>query len=406
LGGTQLESTRLGERAKKIVILGGGPAGCATALGLLSEGFAATDLLLVEASDFDSSRVGESIPPDTRRLFAQLGVLDAFLLQGHEPCLGSASSWGTEQLGYNDFLFNPQGNGWHLDRRRFDAWLCDEVARRGVTVKRGLRFTDAVSLGNRASLGSHANTANGGFELTLGRGETTRERVTTRFVVDATGIRGAFARRMGAHRRELDRLVSVAAFFDLGPDSRFAKLTLLEAVEYGWWYTALLPNRRVATAVATSPELSRSLQLQRPDVWLSHLSRTNHVAQVLRDCSLVADSHSVHLAPSFLLDRMWGPGWLAVGDAASAFDPLSSQGIYKALSSGLLASKTLAAHFAAPERRALAEYQTTVERQFTDYAQQRTYFYDQERRWRDAPFWQQRRRAVPLDAARETAPLV
>lgn len=378
----------------KGVILGGGPAGCATALGLLAEGFPATDLLLVEASDFERPRIGESIPPDTRRLFAQLGVLDAFLAQGHEPCLGSASSWGTEQLGYNDFLFNPQGNGWHLDRRRFDAWLCEEVARRGVEVKRGVRFTDAVSL------------RNGGFDLTLGRGEAPRERVTTRFVVDATGIRGAFARRMGTRRRELDRLVSAAAFFDLGPDSRFAKLTLLEAVEYGWWYTAVLPDRRVATAVATSPEMSRSLQLQRPDVWLSHLSRTNHVAQVLQDCSLVADSHSVHLAPSFLLDRMWGPDWLAVGDAASAFDPLSSQGIYKALSSGLLASQCLAAHFADPERRTLAEYQATVERQFTHYAQQRGYFYDQERRWRDAPFWRQRRRALTLEEPGATAPLV
>lgn len=85
----------------EVVILGGGPAGCASALSLLAQCLAPECLLVVEASRFERDRIGESIPPDTRRLFEALGVLSAFRTEAHEPCYGSASSWGSDELGYN-----------------------------------------------------------------------------------------------------------------------------------------------------------------------------------------------------------------------------------------------------------------------------------------------------------------
>ncbi len=104
-----------------VVILGGGPAGCTTALALRRRGI--SRILVVESSHYEASRIGESIPPDTRILLEELEIWEDFLAEKHEPCLGSCSSWGDDELGYNDFLFNPHGNGWHLDRRGFDAFL-------------------------------------------------------------------------------------------------------------------------------------------------------------------------------------------------------------------------------------------------------------------------------------------
>ena len=104
-----------------VVILGAGPAGSAAALKLCHFGF--DKILLAEASHFETARIGESIPPDSRQLLAELDVLTEFLAENHEPCLGSCSSWGSEQLGHNDFLLNPYGYGWHLDRTRFDIFL-------------------------------------------------------------------------------------------------------------------------------------------------------------------------------------------------------------------------------------------------------------------------------------------
>ena len=47
-------------------------------------------------------------------------------------------------------------------------------------------------------------------------------------------------------------------------------------------------------------------------------------------------------ARSVRLDPMMGKGWLATGDAAAAFDPVSSQGLYNALSCGFFAGKAVA----------------------------------------------------------------
>src|SRR6187549_1177938 len=102
----------------QVAVVGGGPAGAATALALRRRGVA--DVLLVEAGDYRGVRFGESVPPDLRLPLDALGLWTSFVAQGHEPCLGSCSVWGSAQPGYNDFLFNPHGHGWHLDRARFD----------------------------------------------------------------------------------------------------------------------------------------------------------------------------------------------------------------------------------------------------------------------------------------------
>ena len=313
-----------------VVILGGGPAGCATALALARLG--TFRVLVVEAGHYDAVRIGESIPPDTRVVLAQLGVWEDFLKEAHESCLGSCSSWGDDALGYNDFLFNPLGNGWHLDRRRFDAFLAGKILQNGTTLIKGTRFDGCEREGNS-------------FRLRLGGGDKSTQLVNARFVVDATGVRSSFARHMGAGRRFLDQLLCVTAFFELPGAANFSKLTMLEAVEYGWWYAARLPNRRIAVAVASDPEIIKHNALRSRDGWLDHLKATNHVGAELAGCRFIDDSQMTCAAPSFLLDEVAGDGWLAVGDAASAYDPISSQGIYKALSDGVRAGEAIAGSF-------------------------------------------------------------
>jgi flavin-dependent dehydrogenase len=363
-----------------VVVLGGGPAGCATALTLNNENVGR--VLVAEASGYEQPRIGESVPPDIRQLLQQLGLLDRFLAEGHDPCLGSCSSWGSDELGYNDFIFNPFGNGWHLDRRRFDEFLAREVQQRGVELRGRTKFLDVLSHGGD------------GVRLRLSGPDGDCE-VTAKFVVDATGKRSLFARRCGARRRDLDRLISVSAFFDLPEQSPFARLTFLEAVEYGWWYTARLPGQRIAVAVATSHELYQHHRFDEQLVWLTSLAQTRHIAPALAECRFVPGSLVVCDAPSFVLDHLHGDHWLAVGDAASSYDPISSQGIYKALADGLGGGRAIAAHLGG-NPQALAEHQAHVERRFGEYERMRAYFYNLERRWETAPFWQSRQRPIPV----------
>ena len=229
------------------------------------------------------------------------------------------------------FLFNPFGNGWHLDRRRFDSFLAKKTEECGAEVRTGTKFVSAERMGSE------------GFRLRLAGDDGQTKTVTARFVVDATGMHSGFARQMGAKKLFLDRLICVAAFFDLTTSSSFSQLTLLEAVEYGWWYTAKLPNGRLAVALASDPELIGRAGLNQKDEWLARLRETNYVSSEVANCSVIDDSLRVCIAPSLLLDRSVGNRWLAVGDAASTYDPISSQGIYKALSNGIQAAEGIAA---------------------------------------------------------------
>lgn len=357
-----------------VAIVGSGPAGCATALALSRLG--SFDMCIVDPGQKPAQSVGETLPPDTRTLLRRLDLWGDFEAEGHEPCPGSCSSWGNDTLGYNDFLLNPQGSGWHLDRERFDALLQRRARERATFV--GAKLLDG------------SPCEGGGFRLRLRGGEGGASALTARFVVDATGGRAAFARHVGARPLVLDRLAFVYGFFDASGASSASRMTVLEAAEEGWWYAASLPGQRLAVAFATDPETVARDGLWRDGPWFARALRTRHVAPRLDGCRFLPGSLVVRPATSSLLDPIGGPDWLAAGDAASSYDPLSSMGIHKALADGLDAAEAIAARLRSGGGRT-ADYEATIMNRFGEYAMNRNYFYELETRWTDAPFWRRRR---------------
>lgn len=124
-----------------MVILGGGPAGAATALSLRQHA-PSLSLALIERSNYNEIRIGESLPPTVQPLLEQLGAWHAFLNEGHIPAYGICAAWGSDELFENEFIYHPAGRGWHLDRKRFDAMLAGEGASRGAIPARDLRLPD------------------------------------------------------------------------------------------------------------------------------------------------------------------------------------------------------------------------------------------------------------------------
>ncbi|HTU45744.1 MAG TPA: tryptophan 7-halogenase [Bryobacteraceae bacterium] len=366
----------------EVVIVGDGVAAFATALALARKGV--RNVRVIGAARADGKRVGESIPPDTRTLLQELGIWDAFLRQAHQRCLGSCSLWGSEQVGYNDFVLNPHGCGWHLDRNLFDRLLAEGAIKSGACWESGKRLIGCEPLHDRGFLLR--------FRLTDGQ----EEFLAARFVVDATGAGSVFARHAGSYRLFLDHLVFVYGFFESPVDSaRCSKPTMLEAVQDGWWYFAGLPERRVAVAIATDPEIIRSRMLHRRDNWFAYLLRTKLIAAQLDNCRFLPEELIVRPAPSFRLDRAAGPAWLAVGDAASAYDPISSQGIHKALSDALRAADAVADSVHS-DRGTWKEFDHSIRREFETYTANRNFLYTQERRWPHSQFWATRHKRMSL----------
>jgi len=89
------------------------------------------------------------------------------------------------------------------------------------------------------------------------------------------------------------------------------------------------------------------------------------------------------------LDTITGAGWIAAGDAAASFDPLSSQGILTAIHSGMGAARALAGNLAGDES-AISEYAARLDAIYSAYLRNQQAYYAQERRWPARSFWRSR----------------
>ncbi len=358
-----------------VVIIGGGPAGCATALMLnqLSD----LSILLIDKGNQYTQRVGESIPPDSRLLLQKLGIWQDFVNDSHDPCLGSHSLWGHSELGYNDYLFNPMGHGWHLNRQKFDYRLIASVKNRGIDCWQN------CSVYQTQSIKSH-------HLLTVKTGKKDNKNIKARFVVDATGKNSRFSKKMGCTQQENDDMVCITGFFQQNRNDIISKHTLLEAVEYGWWYAACLPNNSLAVALACDRSFAKRFKVYKSHNWHILLNQsTQQVSKTLKNTEFVNKSLRVDLASSFVLDDIIGNNWLATGDAACSFDPISAGGIFKALTHGIKAAETIEKHFC-NNNTALKAYQQLIINDYQHYLADSRHLYEQEQRWPNSPFWQHR----------------
>lgn len=355
-----------------VVILGGGPAGLAAAITVRRHGD--LSVLVVEAHGFDRERIGESCPPDLLLMLEQLGLTERFRRDGHAPCPGYASVWGRPSVGYNDFIVNPLGPAWRLDRRVFDRMLAQAAVERGAQVCGSMRF---------AGVGS---AEDGPADHTLRLIQRGRE-VTVRagFVIDASGARARFARALGVDKQIDDRLFAIIRFarVTLG---RLTRQILLEAVPQGWWYGAMLPDQRVVSMLVTDKPTLRRLR-RAPQGYTTALHATSFIGPALARLSLTDPRQYVWPIESGRLTRVQGDRWVAIGDAACSYDPVAAQGIYKALHDGISVGRRIAGVRGADDG---ADHPATIERRYREYQHNRAYIYGLERRWLDAPFWRDR----------------
>ena len=354
--------------ASDVAIVGGGPGGSATAISLLT--YAPTlSVTVIETSHFATPRIGESLPPAAHSLLEHLNTWDSFKALGPRESFGTTAVWGQSLPLDNEFIFMPAATGWQLDRAAFDSMLISEARKRGANVMLG------------TSLRSAQETA-AGWRLSLSTGS----QLSAKFVVDATGGSASFARRAGARFLAFDRLVGISRSFACSAgDSRL----LVESFADGWWYTAGLPDGKRITCCVTDADLAQQLKLNDAGVWYEKLGQTRIVATVT-SVEKPHDQVAIRSTNSRLLSPIVGKGWLAVGDAASRFDPLSSQGIVKALRSGIFASYAIGDWLLRKDDTGLRRYQHCVKREFSSYRQTQAKYYRQEQRWPTNEFWRRR----------------
>jgi flavin-dependent dehydrogenase len=212
------------------------------------------------------------------------------------------------------------------------------------------------------------------------------------FVVDASGRRATFAARQRVYPVAYDALIGIGRFFQLEASAPCEGATLVEAWQHGWWYSAPLPGNHLVVVTMTDVDIAKRLGLRESAHWEECLAAVPYTRQRLVGTVPIGEPW-VRAAHSQRLERCTGEHWLAVGDAASAVDPLSSQGILRALRFGIYASYGICDWFAG-RPPGLPQYAALVQAEFEHYLSVRAEVYRNETRWPDAPFWA-RRNPVP-----------
>ena len=133
-----------------VAVLGGGPAGAAAAITLARTG---RSVVVIEKSHYEQSRIGETLVPAARPLLVRLAVWEPFLAAGHLPSPGVLSVWGEDELYETHSIFNAYGQGWHLDRQRFDTMLAQAAEKPGrvsIAAHRSLRPCRSLAIVGRS----------------------------------------------------------------------------------------------------------------------------------------------------------------------------------------------------------------------------------------------------------------
>jgi flavin-dependent dehydrogenase len=360
-----------------VLIVGGGPAGAAAAISLLNYNNDIS-VTVIEQSDLANRRVGEHVSAGIFGLLNYLNLGQADFGQDcFVPTYGNTSYWGTDQPILRDSIFTTEAASFQLDREQFDLTLLKIVSERGGNVFPRAKCTQFIQL------------AEGPWQISLRHPVSGTFVITAKFLIDASGRQAYVCRQIGVSTRKEDQLMGVGAFLQFDKGRVLQQDVLLETVENGWWYSAALSPDSMTIVFFSDADIISKNEFHKVDVWYKLLQETRQMKQFVKGS--YADEpmwvRSAHSQISNAADRV---NFLAIGDAAASFDPISSMGIGFAITSACHAAAIVKSELTTHDPKRIAAYQIDVERNFENYHTLRRKIYQQERRWPLSDFWMRR----------------
>ena len=359
----------MGERFD-VVVIGAGPAGSLTAMILARQG---CRVAMFDRKRSGSFSVGETLPPQTSRLLADLGLLKRFVSQGHRRSPGIVSAWGSADPLITDYLFSANGDGWHIDRSAFNQLL------REAAIGAGARLFGETPIEACVSSVRGWTVHAGGSECDC------------QILVDATGRHPSS--KLPHHARLVyDRLISVAGLIEANADADHvpSDYTLIESVKDGWFYSALLPGSKYIVTFTTDA-----------DVYASGRAACNgYLDGQLRGAPLTRARipefpRDITTFSAVTMQRkvVAKSNWIAVGDAARSYDPLSGLGVWTAMNGALKAAPVIQ-RMREGNAQSADTYNMKHQQAFASYREKHAAYYALEHRWPESPFWSRRHREL------------
>jgi flavin-dependent dehydrogenase len=304
-----------------VVIVGAGPAGCATAISCARRGL---HVALIERQAFPRFRPGESLHPGIEPLLRLLGVAEPLCGRAARRFDGHWVTWNGAPH-FNGFGTDDSGiwQGFHLERAQLDATLLAQAASLGVEVIQPSRARRVLTQANRVI----------GVDTDSGC-------LYAKCLIDASGARDWLSRQLGLTTHSCSAPLVARYGYLQGSNAAYATTAHLLADPEGWTWIAQVEDRLLHWTRLTFERNTRSVMLP------STLQSLPAVGAV-RGADV-----TWRLTPAAA-----GAGYFVVGDAANRLDPAASHGVLKALMSGIQAAQAVADFLCQPALQVPAQMQ-------------------------------------------------
>jgi len=354
-----------------VAIIGSGVAACSCAISLARHDL---DVTLLKRQNLREGRlpVGEHLPPEGKGLLRALDLEDIMESPQHHETAGIVSYWGGQIGIKKNYLFNPLGHGLNLDRIKFNDALLRAVSDSGIHI---IDYTRLRKI----------STKDSSYKISLTLDDRLIEHHTG-FLIDATGRAAIAARQFGSNVFRHDKLVGL--YGHVGNVACQDNRLIIETLEDGWWYSAPLTNDHVVAVFMTDTDLMPTGSAARQDFWRDRLEASIATSERLGR-QTKPNIFQISDAATQTLSKPCGKNWIAVGDAAMAFDPISSAGMTKALSDGVQVAEAVTQHFGGSPFNSQS-YEENCNRRFQDYKEISRSTYAKVTQFPNSKFWKRR----------------
>lgn len=303
-----------------ILIIGAGPAGSSAAIALARRGY---EVALLDKQQFPREKIcGDFINPINWPILEDLGVAERILSGPHSEVGGFRITACSGAAAETSFRTRPErrSTGLGLRREFFDQALIERAGELGVSVRLGCRVIDLRRMrqGWRAALSSE-------------------ETLRSKLVIGADGRNSWVAQQLQLNATSSHQGACVGFQVRLRSPSFAEGRIQIHLFPGGYAGLVALGDGTANLGLAIE-----KMRLPRSRIeeflFMDCLPQNPHLRAILRRSEWVSELRSAYPI-YFPARRCYADSAILAGDAARVTEPISGEGIYFAMKSGLVAAK-------------------------------------------------------------------